>query len=145
MNKTEDDELGTGDLSEEEMREITGILVFVLIPHRHWCLDAPLRAVVFVQTTPSLEAKREVQHRTVPQSEFLHFNVRCALLCFAADGFYEKLSGSIAPEIYGHEDVKKALLLLLVGGVQQAPKGMKIRGNVPWEDAVSRLRIFTST
>ena len=75
MNKTEDDELGTGDLSEEEMREITGILVFVLIPHRHWCLDAPLRAVVFVQTTPSLEAKREVQHRTVPQSEFLHFNV----------------------------------------------------------------------
>lgn len=50
---------------------------------------------------------------------------------FAADGFYEKLAGSIAPEIYGHEDVKKALLLLLVGGVQQAPKGMKIRGNIP--------------
>lgn len=44
------------------------------------------------------------------------------------EGFYEKLAGSIAPEIYGHEDVKKALLLLLVGGVQQAPKGMKIRG-----------------
>lgn len=44
------------------------------------------------------------------------------------EGFYEKLAGSIAPEIYGHEDVKKALLLLLVGGVEQAPKGMKIRG-----------------
>ncbi|KAJ3587329.1 hypothetical protein NHX12_010927 [Muraenolepis orangiensis] len=70
MNKTEDDELGVGDLTEEEMRDIT------------------------------------------------------------ADGFYEKLSGSIAPEIYGHEDVKKALLLLLVGGVQQAPKGMKIRGTI---------------
>ncbi|CAL8262560.1 unnamed protein product [Lota lota] len=70
MNKTEDDELGTSDLTEEEMRDIS------------------------------------------------------------ADGFYEKLSGSIAPEIYGHEDVKKALLLLLVGGVQQAPKGMKIRGTI---------------
>ncbi|KAG7269021.1 hypothetical protein CRUP_010735 [Coryphaenoides rupestris] len=70
MNKTEDDELGTGDLTEDEMRDIT------------------------------------------------------------ADGFYEKLSGSIAPEIYGHEDVKKALLLLLVGGVQQTPKGMKIRGTI---------------
>lgn len=46
----------------------------------------------------------------------------------AEEGFYEKLAGSIAPEIYGHEDVKKALLLLLVGGVEQAPKGMKIRG-----------------
>lgn len=44
------------------------------------------------------------------------------------ENFYEKLAGSIAPEIYGHEDVKKALLLLLVGGVEQAPKGMKIRG-----------------
>lgn len=28
--------------------------------------------------------------------------------------FYEKLAGSIAPEVYGHEDVKKSLLLQLV-------------------------------
>jgi len=48
----------------------------------------------------------------------------------AEDDFYEKLSSSIAPEIYGHEDVKKALLLLLVGGVDKSPKGMKIRGNI---------------
>lgn len=52
-------------------------------------------------------------------------------LCgFTAEGFYDKLAGSIAPEIYGHEDVKKALLLMLVGGVQQAPRGIKIRGNI---------------
>lgn len=43
---------------------------------------------------------------------------------------YEKLAASIAPEIYGHEDVKKALLLLLVGGVDRSPNGMKIRGNI---------------
>uniref|UniRef100_A0A8C2AQF2 DNA replication licensing factor MCM7 n=1 Tax=Cyprinus carpio TaxID=7962 RepID=A0A8C2AQF2_CYPCA len=70
MNKTEDDELGTEELSDEELRQIT------------------------------------------------------------EEDFYEKLAGSIAPEIYGHEDVKKALLLLLVGGVEQAPRGMKIRGNI---------------
>ncbi|XP_015195785.2 DNA replication licensing factor MCM7 isoform X1 [Lepisosteus oculatus] len=70
MNKTEDDELGTEELSEEELRQIT------------------------------------------------------------EEDFYEKLAASIAPEIYGHEDVKKALLLLLVGGVEQAPRGMKIRGTI---------------
>jgi DNA replication licensing factor MCM7 len=46
----------------------------------------------------------------------------------AEDDFYEKLATSIAPEIFGHDDVKKALLLLLVGGVDRSPKGMKIRG-----------------
>nr|XP_020480415.1 DNA replication licensing factor MCM7 isoform X1 [Monopterus albus] len=70
MNKSEDDELGNEELTDEELHNITD------------------------------------------------------------EGFYEKLAGSIAPEIYGHEDVKKALLLLLVGGVEQAPRGMKIRGNI---------------
>ncbi|CAG9772663.1 unnamed protein product [Ceutorhynchus assimilis] len=46
------------------------------------------------------------------------------------DDFYTKLALSIAPEIYGHADVKKALLLLLVGGVDKRPDGMKIRGNI---------------
>lgn len=48
------------------------------------------------------------------------------------EDFYEKLATSIAPEIYGHEDVKKALLLLLVGGVDRKPNGMKIRGTM-WD------------
>merc|ERR1712002_552341 len=44
--------------------------------------------------------------------------------------FYNKLAASIAPEIFGHDDVKKALLLLLVGGVDRNLPGMKIRGNI---------------
>lgn len=41
------------------------------------------------------------------------------------------LSRSIAPEIYGHEDVKRALLLQLVSGVERTlPDGMKIRGDI---------------
>ena len=44
---------------------------------------------------------------------------------------YNKFAMSIAPEIYGHLDVKKALLLLLVGGVtKQTGDGMKIRGDI---------------
>ncbi|KAJ8524275.1 hypothetical protein ON010_g16843 [Phytophthora cinnamomi] len=44
---------------------------------------------------------------------------------------YEVLSQSLAPEIYGHEDVKKALLLLLIGGVtKRMDEGMKLRGDI---------------
>lgn len=44
---------------------------------------------------------------------------------------YNKLARSIAPEIYGHDDVKKALLMLLVGGVTKTiGDGMKIRGDI---------------
>ncbi|TQD84163.1 hypothetical protein C1H46_030253 [Malus baccata] len=50
----------------------------------------------------------------------------------AEDGnIYEKLARSLAPEIYGHEDIKKALLLLLVGAPHRKLKdGMKIRGDL---------------
>jgi DNA replication licensing factor MCM7 len=49
----------------------------------------------------------------------------------ADPALYTRLSRSIAPEIYGHDDVKKALLLLLVGGVtKQMGDGMKIRGDL---------------
>ena len=41
------------------------------------------------------------------------------------------LSSSIAPEIFGHEDIKRSLLLQLVGGVtRKLPDGMRIRGDI---------------
>ena len=44
---------------------------------------------------------------------------------------YARLAQSIAPEIFGHEDVKKAMLLQLVGGVTRTmADGMKIRGDI---------------
>jgi DNA replication licensing factor MCM7 len=44
---------------------------------------------------------------------------------------YESAAKSIAPEIFGHLDVKKALLLVLVGSFTKTMKdGMKIRGDI---------------
>merc|ERR1712232_68834 len=44
---------------------------------------------------------------------------------------YSKLARSIAPEIFGNEDVKKALLLQLVGGSTRKMKDrMSIRGDI---------------
>lgn len=59
-------------------------------------------------------------------------NIERAILQLRSDpALYTKLAHSIAPEIYGHVDVKKALLLLLVGGVSKLTgDGMKIRGDI---------------
>ena len=47
------------------------------------------------------------------------------------DNIYDRLGNSVAPAIFGHDDVKKALLLLLVSGVDRKMKdGMKIRGDI---------------
>ena len=47
------------------------------------------------------------------------------------DEMYERLAKSIGPEIYGHLDIKKAILLSMIGGVTKEMKdGMKIRGNI---------------
>lgn len=51
-------------------------------------------------------------------------------LIHGRQNFLQHLSKSIAPEIWGHDDLKIALLLLLVGGVDRAPDGMRVRGNI---------------
>eukprot|EP00939_MAST-03C_sp_MAST-3C-sp1_P000076 g76.t1 len=48
-----------------------------------------------------------------------------------SDNIYTKLAKSLAPEIWGQVDVKKSLLLQLVGGcTRQLPDGMRIRGDI---------------
>lgn len=70
------------------------------------------------------EKKRYVETVLDPETEELIRRAR-------EDDVYAKLARSIAPEIYGLEDVKKALLLLMVGGsTQNMNDGMKIRGDI---------------
>lgn len=48
-----------------------------------------------------------------------------------SDHIYSRLVESIAPTVYGHEIVKKGLLLQLMGGVhKQTPEGMHLRGDL---------------
>ncbi|KAM6496102.1 MCM domain containing protein [Amanita muscaria] len=48
-----------------------------------------------------------------------------------SDNIYSRLVESIAPTVYGHEIVKKGLLLQLMGGVhKQTPEGMHLRGDI---------------
>uniref|UniRef100_A0A336MAI7 DNA replication licensing factor MCM7 n=2 Tax=Culicoides sonorensis TaxID=179676 RepID=A0A336MAI7_CULSO len=77
-----------------------------------------------------LEAHRIACLNKTDESELGAELTAAELAELSQDDFYTRLASSIAPEIYGHLDVKKALLLLLVGGVDKRPDGMKIRGNI---------------
>ncbi|GAA5924544.1 MCM DNA helicase complex subunit MCM6 [Sporobolomyces koalae] len=48
-----------------------------------------------------------------------------------SEHIYSRLVSSIAPTVYGHEIVKKGILLQLMGGVhKQTPEGMHLRGDL---------------
>ena len=49
----------------------------------------------------------------------------------AISNIYEKLSRSLAPAIFGHDDVKKGIMLQLLGGVhKKTHEGINLRGDL---------------
>jgi len=44
---------------------------------------------------------------------------------------YKKLANSITPQIYGHEEIKKGILLQLFSGINKKTKeGINLRGDI---------------
>ncbi|KAI1759048.1 DNA replication licensing factor mcm7 [Hypoxylon sp. FL1150] len=83
-------------------------------------------------TDTYLEAHHIVQHKKAYEEMVIDDKLLRRIRAFDQTGTrYEMLANSIAPEIFGHLDVKKALLLLLVGGVTKTMgDGMRIRGDI---------------
>lgn len=79
-----------------------------------------------------LEATNVTQLKKSYDDEFLDNDTKHELHVLRHDpNIYERLSKSIAPEIFGHIDVKKALLLLLLGAPpKRLPDGMRLRGDL---------------
>ncbi|ODV90655.1 hypothetical protein CANCADRAFT_109001 [Tortispora caseinolytica NRRL Y-17796] len=71
------------------------------------------------------------KHKNSPTEPSPELSQEIQQLWQQGPGAYDRLARSIAPEIYGNLDVKKALLLLLIGGVTKTMgDGMKIRGDI---------------
>ncbi|KAH9888275.1 DNA replication licensing factor mcm7 [Xylariomycetidae sp. FL2044] len=83
-------------------------------------------------TDTYVEAHHIVQHKKAYDEMIIDDKLLRRISTFSQSGaVYEMLAKSIAPEIFGHLDVKKALLLLLVGGVtKNMGDGMRIRGDI---------------
>jgi len=83
-------------------------------------------------TDTYLEAQYVTQHKKAYEDLTVDARTLRRIEQYKDSGhMYDYLSRSIAPEIYGHLDVKKALLLLLIGGVtKEMGDGMRIRGDI---------------
>ncbi|XP_017762088.1 PREDICTED: DNA replication licensing factor Mcm3 [Eufriesea mexicana] len=72
----------------------------------------------------SKEANLSISHDDVAMCKKLAKNNSCK-------NIFELLSKSLAPSIHGHDYVKKAILCLLLGGVEKLlPNGTRLRGDV---------------
>ena len=84
-----------------------------------------------LQAETYLQAHRLQKHKLDFRELLLREHDELVLAIARDPDPYARLAASIAPEIFGHEDVKKALLLQLVGGVTRGmADGMRIRGDV---------------
>jgi DNA replication licensing factor MCM7 len=102
--------------------------IFLPVPHEaRQALKTSLVADTY------LLAQGVIQHKQKYSQFVLSDTLKQRIEEFRSKGrIYERLAHSIAPEICGLEDVKKALLLQLVGGSTRilATDGMKIRGEI---------------
>lgn len=57
--------------------------------------------------------------------------VKAFLTSTGPQGVFEQLASSLAPSIHGHQYIKKAILCLLLGGVEKVlENGSRIRGDI---------------
>eukprot|EP01105_Mastigella_eilhardi_P019710 TRINITY_DN4653_c0_g2_i3.p1 TRINITY_DN4653_c0_g2~~TRINITY_DN4653_c0_g2_i3.p1 ORF type:complete len:798 (-),score=179.88 TRINITY_DN4653_c0_g2_i3:2-2098(-) len=79
-----------------------------------------------------VEAHRiEVHKKNFSAVEITPERLRDINAIAANSNAFSRLAASIAPAVYGHDDIKKAVLLQLIGGpTRTLPDGMKIRGDI---------------
>ena len=107
--------------------EVTVSGIFLPTPYVGYrAIRAGLTADVYIEVTHLIPAKQQYNDLDLSEEMVAEIERRAA-----ERDIYGQLAASIAPEIYGHEDVKKALLLLLISGVTRTMEdGVKIRGDI---------------
>eukprot|EP00954_Amorphochlora_amoebiformis_P002157 168917-Amorphochlora_amoeboformis.AAC.1 len=101
--------------------------IFLVQPHKGYkAIRAGLRAETFIDAQQIVSHKKNYHNLDLTSQE-----IREVKKMARDPDVFRKMANSIAPEIFGMHDVKKALLLLLVGGVtRKMGDNMRIRGDI---------------
>lgn len=92
---------------------------------------AGLSATTYLEASRITVHKKSYDERSSDNAQVDQTLVNEVLKIANSEDPVGRLARSIAPEIFGHEDVKRALLLQLVGGCERKlPDGMRIRGDI---------------
>ncbi|KAJ2535389.1 DNA replication licensing factor MCM7, partial [Coemansia sp. RSA 1933] len=90
-----------------------------------------LRAGLLADTLLEAHHIRPLKRRYDQLASELTPELQVRLAQLESGDAYARVARAIAPEIFGHDDVKKALLLLLVGAATKRTRdGMQIRGDI---------------
>ncbi|KAK4537810.1 hypothetical protein CDCA_CDCA14G3835 [Cyanidium caldarium] len=108
---------------------ISGIFLPMLLSGFR-ALKAGLLSDAYLEATHVEHQKRDYKQYQLQHDRDRTLQARIAELT-ADPQLYDRMARSIAPEIYGHDDVKKALLLQLVGAPHRhLSDGMRMRGDL---------------
>ncbi len=101
--------------------------IFLPSPHTGFrAMRAGLTTITYIEASNVQVAKKNYNEMSFTEAQLAEVQERSE-----EKDIYETLAASISPEIYGQRDIKKAMLLVLVGGVTRTMRdGMRIRGDI---------------
>ncbi|CAN1809952.1 DNA replication licensing factor MCM6 [Linum perenne] len=103
--------LGVRDLSYRLAFIANSVQVVLLLPGSYQTI-IELQKYAFVKTLQPEELEEIQRMRNIPD-------------------FFNKLVDSVAPTVFGHQDIKRAILLMLLGGVHKfTHEGINLRGDI---------------
>lgn len=123
--------MAKGELTRKCTPGDSVVITGIYMPQAFFGFRAPgLTQDTFIESFSIIKEKVSSKDALVEEEMIEEMkNVRFA--CKDDDTFFKRLSSSICPEIFGMEEVKKALLLLMISGnAKTMDDGMKIRGSI---------------
>ncbi|CAN1809955.1 DNA replication licensing factor MCM6 [Linum perenne] len=104
--------LGVRDLSYRLAFIANSVQVVLLLPGSYQTIIEVTSKYAFVKTLQPEELEEIQRMRNIPD-------------------FFNKLVDSVAPTVFGHQDIKRAILLMLLGGVHKfTHEGINLRGDI---------------